>query len=170
MMAKALGMHEVWVGGGSNENRNKNVCLAIEKMKVIFHQIRISKIYDTQAVGFDGPPFYNFVVYGQTMLSPSQVYWCLRKVEKDQGRTRGHAKFNNRPIDLDLLMYNDLTLHTACFKLPREEILQEIYVLRPLADLSPDLIHPEEKKSIKHLLQNHVDYKAKIHALNLCDL
>jgi len=115
----------------------------------------ISPIYQSPAVGMTGNDFLNAVVGGITSEPVNDVQETLRKIEGDAGRVRTANKFVDRTLDLDLLLYGN-TIQTDDKKgttLPHPEILEQAYVLKPLADIAGDLVHPTEAKTMSALLQ-----------------
>ena len=135
-------MARVYVSVGSNIDRDRNVAAALASLRREFGELQQSTVYETEAVGFDGDPFYNLVVGFDTELSPHQVAALLHRIEDRQGRQRRAGKFSARTLDLDLLMYDQLVLSDDDLKLPRPEILDYAFVLRPLAEIAGDLRHP----------------------------
>ncbi len=105
-------------------------------------------------VGFDGDDFINLVARVETELHPMELREYLRDLEDRFGRKRDVAKFSDRSLDIDILLYDDLVLLSPVLEIPRAEILKFAHVLKPLADLEPDLIHPSScvrwRKSGKH--------------------
>jgi 2-amino-4-hydroxy-6-hydroxymethyldihydropteridine diphosphokinase len=132
----------VYVSVGSNIDRDRNVAAALTGLQREFGELQQSTVYETEAVGFDGDPFYNLVVGFDTELSPREVAALLHRIEDQQGRQRRAGKFSARTLDLDLLLYDDLVLDEDGLKLPRPEILEYAFVLRPLAEIAGDLKHP----------------------------
>lgn len=135
-------MARVYVSIGSNIDRDRNVAAALASLQREFGELQQSTVYETEAVGFEGDPFYNLVVGFDTDLSPREVAALLHRIEDQQGRQRRAGKFSARTLDLDLLMYDQLVLDEDHLKLPRPEILDYAFVLRPLAEIAGDLRHP----------------------------
>ncbi len=135
-------MARVYVSVGSNIDRDRNVAAALGSLRREFGQLQQSTIYETEAVGFEGDPFYNLVVGFDTELSPRDVARVLHRIEDEHGRQRTGGKFSARTLDLDLLLYDDLLLDEDDLKLPRPEILEYAFVLRPLAEIAGELRHP----------------------------
>ena len=135
-------MARVYVSVGSNIDRERNVGAALERLRREFGELQQSATYETEAVGFEGDPFYNLVVGFDTELGPREVAALLHRIEDQQGRQRRAAKFSARTLDLDLLLYDDLVLDQDDLKLPRPEILDYAFVLRPLAEIAGELRHP----------------------------
>jgi 2-amino-4-hydroxy-6-hydroxymethyldihydropteridine diphosphokinase len=135
-------MARVYVSIGSNIDRDRNIEGALAALRKAYGTVEQSRIYETQAVGFDGDPFYNLVVSFDTDQSPQQVAEVLNSIEDAHGRDRSKGKFSSRSLDLDLLLYDDLILDEPCLHLPRKEILEYAFVLRPLAEIAGTMKHP----------------------------
>ena len=143
----------VFVGLGSNVNRETNIQLAIREMREVFGELELSPVYESAAVGFDGSDFLNLVAGFDTEREIREVVKDLRAIEDALGRDRSQPRFSPRPIDLDILTYDDLELDEAGIQIPRQEILQNAFVLKPLQDIAPDAVHPVERKSYAQLWQ-----------------
>ena len=111
-----------------------------------------SPIYETEPWGYyDQRDFFNQVIGGETGLSPNDLMRQLKTIERDLGREKN---FTNGPraIDLDLLFYDQLVLETTTLTIPHPRMRGRAFVLRPLADLAPDLRHPGFNLTVKELL------------------
>lgn len=135
-------MVKVYVSVGSNIDRERNVESALAALRDEYGELEQSRIFETQAVGFDGDPFYNLVVAFETDQSPQQVAATFDRIEDAHGRDRSGGKFSSRSLDLDLLLYGDTILDEPGLKLPRPEILDYAFVLQPLAEIAGELKHP----------------------------
>ena len=135
-------MAKVYVSVGTNIDRDRNVASALVALAREYDGLEQSRIFETQAVGFSGDLFYNLVVAFETGQSPQQVAAVLNRIEDAHGRDRQAGKFSNRSLDLDLLLYNDLIVDEPGVTLPRPEILENAFVLRPLAEIAGDRKHP----------------------------
>ena len=135
-------MAKVYVSVGTNIDRDRNVASALAALAREYDDLEQSRIFETQAVGFSGDLFYNLVVAFETGQSPQQVAAVLNRIEDAHGRDRQAGKFSNRSLDLDLLLYNDLIVDEPGVTLPRPEILENAFVLRPLAEIAGDRKHP----------------------------
>ena len=135
-------MAKVYVSVGTNIDRDRNVASALAALAREYDGLEQSRIFETQAVGFSGDLFYNLVVAFETAQSPQQLSAVLNRIEDAHGRDRQAGKFSNRSLDLDLLLYNDLIVDEPGVTLPRPEILENAFVLRPLAEIAGDRKHP----------------------------
>lgn len=135
-------MARVYVSVGSNVDRRHNVQSSLKALQSEFGELLQSRLYETKAVGFEGQPFYNLVVAFETEKLPLHVAGILRRIEDEHGRQRGGAKFSDRSLDLDLLLYDGLVMAESGLTLPRAEILRYAFVLRPLAEIAGEMKHP----------------------------
>lgn len=147
----------VYIGIGSNlGNRKSNLLKAIEMINNCSCSVlRESPIYETEPWGFDCDLFFlNMVIEADTSLSPQDLLSFLQNIEHDLGRTRKGQGYSSRTIDLDILFYDDLIINEQSLIIPHPLIEQRLFVLRPLFDLRPDLLHPVSKRSIEELLSS----------------
>jgi 2-amino-4-hydroxy-6-hydroxymethyldihydropteridine diphosphokinase len=151
---------------GSNINPEQNIRQAVSALQTLFGTLTISPVYKTEAVGFDGDDFLNLVVSFTTSLTVHEVVSALKAIEDKIGRDRSQPRFSSRLIDLDLLTYADLVLHDAEVQVPRSEILQNAFVLKPLSDIHAGVLHPELQLSYQQLWEEmrkkaqRIDYYA----------
>jgi len=141
----------IWISIGSNIDAEANVLAAVTALKAAFGAPLLSPVYRTAAIGFEGPPFLNLVAGFDTDLPPGQVLSTLAGIEDSLGRRRGPDRFDSRTVDLDLLTYGDQTLSIAGKELPRDEILDYAFVLKPLADVAPGEHHPVDGRTYREL-------------------
>lgn len=134
-------MAYIYISVGSNIQREHHIRSGVRVMAEHFGALTLSSVYESEAVGFNGDAFYNLVVGAQTSLSISDCVALLKKIEDQFGRERGAEKFSGRTLDLDLLTY-DQTVCQAPIVLPRSEITENAFVLRPLAEIAAEHIHP----------------------------
>ena len=143
----------VYVSLGSNVDRESNIRLALGGMRQVFGRLRLSPVYESEAVGFDGDDFLNLVAGFECDIDVREVVLALREIEDRQGRDRTLPRFSHRSIDLDILTYDDLEIDEEGIQIPRHEILVNAFVLRPLQDLAPHTLHPLVKKNYRELWQ-----------------
>ena len=144
-------MATIYISLGSNINREQNTRLGINALEQAFGKLRLSSVYESEAVGFAGDAFFNMVIACEVDMPVHEVNQILRDIEDANGRDRSGPKFSSRTLDLDLLLYDDLILDENGLKLPRGEILKNAFVLWPLAEIAPDLKHPETGTSYAEL-------------------
>ncbi|MEE8496149.1 MAG: 2-amino-4-hydroxy-6-hydroxymethyldihydropteridine diphosphokinase [Xanthomonadales bacterium] len=140
---------------GSNVNARSNILAGIAALREAFNNVRLSPAYQTRAVGFKGDDFINLAASIETMLQPLELKQFLNELEDRHGRDRDVAKYSNRTLDIDILLYDDLYLISPQLKIPRPEIMTFTHVLKPLADLAPSLLHPVCRKTIAEIWQAH---------------
>jgi len=141
----------VYVGLGSNVDREKNILHGIREIRRVFGGLELSPVYESEAVGFDGGDFLNMVVGFKTVKPVRDLVLALRAIEDRLGRDRSLPRFSHRSIDLDILSYDDLQIDEAGLQIPRKEILENSFVLRPLQDIAAGTLHPVLKQSYAEL-------------------
>lgn len=144
-------MSTAWLGLGSNVHAEKHIRAGIDALQRDFRNVRLSPVYSSTSVGFDGEDFINLVARIETDMQPLELRQYLRDLEDRFGRKRDVAKFSDRTLDIDILLYDDLVLLSPVLELPRAEILKFSHVLKPLADLEPGLIHPGKLQSMAEI-------------------
>lgn len=142
-----------YLGLGSNIDRERNLRGGVARLRESFPGLRLSTVYESEAVGFNGAPFLNLVAEIETELSVGELAALLRTIEKEHGRERGEKKFSSRTLDIDILTYGAETGEIEGVSLPRDEILRYAFVLAPLAELAPETLHPTVGRSYRSLLE-----------------
>jgi 2-amino-4-hydroxy-6-hydroxymethyldihydropteridine diphosphokinase len=163
--------HQVMVSLGSNQG---NRLALIESSIDLIHSevavvVKVSKIYESPAWGFESEPFYNCVLLLHTLKSPQKLLNQLLKVEKKLGRVRNQlAGYQPRPIDIDILAFDEEILATETLQIPHPLLPKRKFVLQPLLDLDNNWVHPVLKKSIVQLVAETEDSSAvkAVHTLN----
>lgn len=150
-------MARVYVSIGSNIEPRQNIVAAVAVMRKEFESITISPVYASAPIGFQGHDFLNLVIAIDTPLSLEDVKHTLMAMERQFGRKTDDKGFQPRTLDLDLLLYDNMIRHDDQFDLPRAEISQYAFVLKPLNDIAPDLVHPESGQSIAQMWQEFSD-------------
>lgn len=145
--------HTVYLALGSNMGiRLSNLKNAISNLTPQMNVEAKSYVYETPPWGFvDQPPFLNQVVQVETYLQAEPLLRHLKRLETALGRT---PNFQNRPriIDIDILFFDDLVLDTPTIQIPHPRLQERAFILTPLADLAPGLVHPVLHKSVSDLL------------------
>jgi 2-amino-4-hydroxy-6-hydroxymethyldihydropteridine diphosphokinase len=114
---------------------------------------RISSFYETEPVGFQEQPwFLNVAIEVETRFTPAELLETCQAIESAQGRIRS---FQNapRPLDLDILLFGNLVIDDPRLVIPHPRLAERRFVLEPLAQIAPDVLHPILKKSIRSLLE-----------------
>lgn len=159
--------HIVYIALGSNlGNRLANLKNAISNFTPQMDVKKKSSVYETPPWGYaDQPAFLNQVVMAETYLEPEDLLFHLKRLEVVLGR---EPSFQNGPrlIDLDILFYDDVEIDSPPLQIPHARLHQRGFVLVPLNDIAPELIHPTLGKSIGDLLLdvdrlNIVEYQGK---------
>lgn len=135
-------MTQVFLGLGSNIERQRYLVAGLDALQALFGALELSPVYDSAAIGFDGQPFLNMVVAVDTTLPLATMAALLRQIETEHGRPLNATRFSARRLDIDILTYGDLVGEHDGISLPRGEILDNAFVLRPLAELAPTALHP----------------------------
>jgi GTP cyclohydrolase-4 len=142
-------MHTVYLGIGSNlGDRQGNILQALQKLRARATIEALSSFYETQPVaGVSGPAFYNIAVKLNTALEPQELERFARDVEIAVGRQR-MQHLAARPIDIDILLVDDLARDFGRFKVPHPYLAQRPFNLIPLAEIAPDLVEPLSRSTI----------------------
>jgi len=145
--------HLVYLAFGSNVgNRAANLKAAIAALPPQMEVKARSRVYETPPWGYaNQEKFLNQVLQVQTYLKPEQLLKHLKRLEVALGR---EASFQNGPrlIDIDILFYDDLVFESPIVTIPHPRLHERGFVLMPLMDLAPDLVHPLKKQSIRELI------------------
>ena len=152
----------VFLGLGSNlGDRLAHLRAALEALEPAYHIERLSSVYETAPqLVTDQPAFYNLVCAGRTSLTPHDLLRLLKELEARLGR-QSRYRYGPREIDLDILLYGDLVLETEDLTIPHPRLAERAFVLVPLAEIAPDLLHPVLKRPIRELAAMVSDQPAK---------
>ena len=161
-------MPRVYLGLGSNIEPEANIVLAVDELERRFGAVAVSPVYRAPAVGFESADFLNLVVAVDTEMSPTALLALIEEIHALAGRERSEGdKWVARPLDIDLLTYGDRIEPDRPIRVPRADILEYAFVLKPLSDLAPDDKHPQTGKSYAEHWQS---FEAKDQALERVEL
>jgi 2-amino-4-hydroxy-6-hydroxymethyldihydropteridine diphosphokinase len=160
-------MATIYVGLGSNIEPEKHLGLAVRQLRERYGQVDVSAVYRSAAVGFAGEDFLNLVARLRSEETPEQICEEIERLHELSGRVTGGEKWASRPLDIDLLLYDDLVVDETPVRVPRSDILDYSFVLRPLAELAPDLVHPVTGKT---MLQHWQEFDEDSQPLKLAEL
>ncbi len=164
-------MAQIYISLGSNIEREhyvKQGLLSLAKeFGLLFEQLSLSSLFECEAIGFDGPTFYNMVIGFECSHGVEQVTSILREIEFSHGRDLNAKKFSPRTLDLDLLLYDNLIIEQPA-QLPRKEITKNAFVLWPLSQIAPQLKHPVLKLSYQELWQAYDKSSQQLSIVNNC--
>jgi 2-amino-4-hydroxy-6-hydroxymethyldihydropteridine diphosphokinase len=146
-------MPTVFVSIGSNLEPRQHIATALKALRDQFSNLQISAVYETEAVGFNGQAFLNLVASFETTEPPEKVKRLFKDIEAHTGRIKRESSFSPRRIDLDIILYGDAMIRQPGLNLPSDEIDKYAFVLQPLADLVPQMIHPGRAQSFANLWQ-----------------
>lgn len=143
--------------GANQGNPQKTFPWALERLKTLGRGVILaqSRVYKTRPEGPAQPRFQNAAVIFATPLKPESLLEVLHQIEAEAGRDRSREKrFGPRPLDLDLIFYEDQEIDTEALKVPHPRAHLRRFVLQPLSDIAPLWIHPTLGKSVQQLLQD----------------
>lgn len=147
-------MAKVVLGLGTNIDRQRSLRAGLAALRQLDAKMIVSSIYESDAVGFDGAPFYNCVVQLHSELALAKLVSELKAIENANGRNRAVQSGEGKGLDIDVLLYDDLQ---GCFEgveLPRADITRYAHVLLPLAEIAPADCLPGTTTSFKTLWDN----------------
>ncbi len=145
--------HLIYLALGTNlGNRENNLIEAIQTLPPQVTVLAVSRLFETApAYVLNQPSFFNIVLKGQTALSPTRLLTYLKGIEQEIGREKT-VRYGPRKIDLDILFYDNLVLNIPDLHIPHLRMLERGFVMRPLADIAAEMIHPILKQTVAKLL------------------
>lgn len=145
--------HTVYIALGTNlGDRLANLRTAIQSMPPEIVIVAESHVYETPPWGYeDQPAFLNMVIKAETGLEPESLLTYLKQLEVELGREQ-NFRWGPRLIDLDILFYDNLVIDTPPLVVPHPRLHERAFVLVPLMDVAPDLLHPLFQRSVSQLL------------------
>ena len=160
-------MARAYLSLGSNLLAETHLRAGIAALRARFGAVRLSPVYRTRAVGFDGADFLNAAALVDSDLDPPALNDWLHALEDAHGRDRGGPRYGNRTLDIDIVLFDDLVLAgDRNLQLPRLE-LRHAFVLRPLVDIAPDVVVPGDGRTLAQLWASHPDRAAALDTVAL---
>lgn len=147
-------MTRIYVSIGTNIDREANLRAGVTELRRRFGELLLSSVYESEAVGFSGDPFYNMVAGFDSDEPLEVVVDELHAIEDRHGRRREGPRFSSRTLDIDLLLYGDRVVDEGKLQLPRDEITKHAFVLWPLAEIAPQERHPVLGETYEALWHN----------------
>lgn len=160
-------MAKAYLSLGSNLDAEANLRSAIAALHGRFGDVVLSPVYRTRSVGFDGADFLNAAAIIDTDLDPLALNDWLHALEDAHGRDRSGPRFGDRTLDIDIVLFDDLMLQgDGHLQIPRDE-LKHAFVLRPLAEIAPDVIVPGQPHTLAELWDAHRDRHQSMERIEL---
>lgn len=140
---------------GSNRQAEAHITAALDALDDRLTDLRLSRVFESEAVGFDGDNFLNMVVRADTSLTLADLSGWLKALEEQYGRDRQQARFSSRTLDVDVLTFDGLQGRHEGMVLPRPEITRNAFVLWPMAEVYGEGVDPDTGKSYARLWQEY---------------
>ena len=160
-------MPEVFVAAGSNIDPLRHLRAALAGLERSYAPLTISPAYQNEAVGFEGEDFVNLVVGFTTTDSLERVRTRLQEIETDCGRPRDAPKWAPRSMDLDILLYGDDQRNEPGLIVPRPDLVKRPYMLKPMSDLAPNVMHPTQRRTMGELW---AAFEGKDHTMTVVEI
>jgi 2-amino-4-hydroxy-6-hydroxymethyldihydropteridine diphosphokinase len=141
----------VYIAAGSNIEPERHLTRAVAELEREFPGAAFSRWYRNRAVGFAGDDFINLAAGFDTELPVRALIERLHAIERLCGRARAAPRWAPRTMDLDVLLYGDLICDAPDLRLPRPDLLRRAYMLGPLAELAPGVVHPTAHATVGEL-------------------
>lgn len=156
-------MERAWLSLGSNLDPETHLRAALAELRERYGAIVVSPTYRTRAVGFDGPDFLNLAVGIDTDETPAALDEWLHALEARHGRVRTAQRFSSRTLDADIVLFGDRIVHgPGHLEIPRGELVKHAFVLKPMADVAPGVVHPQLGRTLAELWRAFEGDKASI--------
>lgn len=166
-------MHDVFLGIGSNVgDRVHFLASAVRKVKALpsTELVKFSSVYETEPVGIkDQNNFLNAALWIRTAIEVKDFHTRTKGIEKEIGRQKS-MRWGPREIDVDILLFADLIIAEPMLRIPHRDMLARRFVLQPLAEIAPAVIHPTTRISISELLAQCTDQSAVDRSVHLTEI
>jgi 2-amino-4-hydroxy-6-hydroxymethyldihydropteridine diphosphokinase len=160
-------MSRAYLSLGSNIDAVNHLRIAAAALRERFGNIVMSKVYRTRAVGFDGPDFHNTAAVIDTDLDPYELNAWLHALEDAYGRDRSGPRYGDRTLDIDIVLFDDRVLEgPGNLRIPRPE-LKHAFVLRPLAEIAPEVVVPGTGLTLAQLWAVHPEHGAGLESVEI---
>ena len=160
-------MSRAYLSLGSNLEPIANLRTAIDALHRYFGTLVLSPVYRTRAVGFDGADFLNAAAVIETDLDPVGLNQWLHALEDAHGRDRSGPRHGDRTLDIDIVLFDDRVISgPGHLQIPRPE-LEHAFVLRPLADIAPDVEVPGTGRTLAQLWAAHPQRDVPLEVVSL---
>jgi len=159
IITNLITMSEVFILLGGNQGDKYKIFSKTRKLisKMIGTITSESSIYETEPWGFVSDLFWNQALIVKSFLPPEDILRCALDIENKMGRKRVSENYEARPIDIDLMFYDDLQIDLPQLTIPHPLMAQRRFILVPLAEIAPEKIHPITGLTIKEMLRNCPD-------------
>ncbi|MFO7964682.1 MAG: 2-amino-4-hydroxy-6-hydroxymethyldihydropteridine diphosphokinase [Desulfobacterales bacterium] len=150
-----MSLHTVYIGVGSNMGNKLENCRNGISALTASHTVLMacSFFYRTEPVDFtDQDWFVNAVIQVGTDLDPMELLQMMHHIQQEAGQIEKKVRFGPRMLDLDILFFDDLIMNTSSLVIPHPRLHKRRFVLQPLCDINPSLVHPVIKKRVKNLM------------------
>lgn len=158
-------MTQVFLGLGANVDRERSMAAGLDELRILDPQLIASQLYESEAVGFEGAPFYNCVAQLSTELSLADLVAQLKTIEDANGRNRAAQPGDGKGLDIDVLTYGDWVGEFDGVVLPRSDIQRYAHVLLPLAEIAPDACLPGTATSFQALWDTFDQGRQPLHVV-----
>ena len=149
-------MAKVFLGLGTNlGDKRNNLLTAVTKIKEKIGEVTsLSSFYETEPWGFESDNFFlNAALCVETSLEPMNLLHVIKNIEIEMGRTQKSVNkvYSDRPIDIDILLYDDMIMESGELTIPHPLMTERDFVMKPLVEIAGDAVHPVFKKRLKEI-------------------
>jgi 2-amino-4-hydroxy-6-hydroxymethyldihydropteridine diphosphokinase len=156
-------MAHVYVSFGSNIHPEENIRSGILALRALYPDLKVSSVYKSKAIGFDGDDFYNLVAGFESGSDVYSIIDQMKEIEARHNRTRKNHRFTSRTLDIDLLLFDNIVISARDITIPRDEITRYAFVLCPLAEVAGHERHPVTGITYADLWKMFDDHSQQLH-------